>query len=78
MKSDKSKITPRWVTNGQLRFAGRIFTHPVIAEATGRTIYVAYETFVDDSIDIVTADRTILVTLPNRPMSVVDEVEMEA
>lgn len=72
MRTEKTKLTPRLVTAGQIRFAGRMFSHPILIELNDTTVFVAYDTFVDNFIDVLSAEKRLLLTLPNRPMAIVD------
>lgn len=67
MTSEKTKTTERWVTDGSIRFAGRIFSPPELVPYDKKVVHVAYDTFTDNTIDILDGNMDIIVQCPNRP-----------
>ncbi|MFZ2452606.1 MAG: hypothetical protein WAW36_19025 [Methylovulum miyakonense] len=66
MTSEKTKTTERWVANGMIRFAGRTFNPPELIPHNNSIVYVGYDTFVDNTIDILDENMDIVVQCPNR------------
>lgn len=62
MITEKTKISPRFVMNGQVRVGARPFTCPELVALNKTTVYVAYDTLLDNTIDILDENMDMIGT----------------
>lgn len=62
MISKKTKIYPRFVVNGQVRVGARPFTCPELVALNETIVYVAYDTLLDNSVDVLDENMDVLCT----------------